>query len=147
MRIISFSWTTPALLAGEKTVTRRDWADNYAKGFRAGDLVAAYDRSQRIGGRQVATIRLTRDPYREGVQDIPEEDWYGEGFEFFRHHPSLLPSNAPRWMKQLLRSPNPRLAFKYACQGPPTRVYGLVESLWVVRFELVKTVNDGGAWP
>lgn len=41
MRIISFAWTSPALLAGAKTVTRRDWDDSYARRFSAGELVAA----------------------------------------------------------------------------------------------------------
>lgn len=33
MNIISFAWTTEALLCGQKSVTRRDWSDNYAAKF------------------------------------------------------------------------------------------------------------------
>jgi hypothetical protein len=39
MMTISFAWTTPALLAGHKTVTRRDWDAEYAIRFAAGQLV------------------------------------------------------------------------------------------------------------
>ena len=84
MKIISFAWTTPALLAGRKTVTRREWSNDYARRFRAGDLVAAYNRNPRHGGRQIATIRLTREPYRESTRSAPEEDYEGEGFAFLQ---------------------------------------------------------------
>lgn len=82
MKIISFAWTTPALLAGRKTVTRRDWQLGYASGFHAGDLVAAYNRSPRHGGRQVATIRLTRAPYLESTKEAPPEDYEAEGLAY-----------------------------------------------------------------
>ena len=52
VKIISFAWTTPALLAGRKTVTRRDWSDRYALLFHADDFVAGYNRSPRHGGRR-----------------------------------------------------------------------------------------------
>jgi uncharacterized protein YqfB (UPF0267 family) len=58
VKIISFAWTTPQLLAGKKTVTRRDWSDKYARQFRAGDLVQVYDKSPRAGGKRVAVIEI-----------------------------------------------------------------------------------------
>ena len=58
---ISFAWTSPALLPGRKTCTCRDWDDDYARRFRAGDVIAAYDRSPRYQGKQIATLRLTHD--------------------------------------------------------------------------------------
>ena len=42
-------------------------------------IVDAYDRSPRAGGQKVATIRLTCDPYRERLADMPEEDLAAEG--------------------------------------------------------------------
>ena len=71
MRIISFAWTTPALLAGAKTVTRRDWKGRHGMAFHEGDFVQAWDRSPRVGGKQVATIQLTESPY---VSDIYLDD-------------------------------------------------------------------------
>jgi hypothetical protein len=88
--IIAFAWTTPALLAGQKTVTRRDWsrthAERVAAAFRRGETFDAYDKSPRFKGRKVATIRLTREPYIEMSNEIPDADWYGEGFEFAMAH-------------------------------------------------------------
>lgn len=83
--IISFGWTTPALLAGQKTVTRRDWAPSHAAKFHAGMVVDAWNTSPRnVKGnpRKVATIRLTADPYLEATNLVPREDWDAEGFEY-----------------------------------------------------------------
>lgn len=83
--IISFAWTTPALLAGEKTVTRRDWDPNYARRFRKGMEVLAYDRQPRNGGKPIARLRLTEDARYEPDANAPDSDWAAEGFQFFRN--------------------------------------------------------------
>lgn len=88
--IISFAWTTPALLAGAKTVTRRNWKSAHAAKFKAGDLVDAWDRSPRFGGRKVADIRLTRDPYLESTADAPDSDYAAEGFDYLERHQQTL---------------------------------------------------------
>lgn len=118
MRIVAFASTTPALLGGAKTVTRRDWDPAYAARFRAGDLVAAWDRSPRAGGRKVATIRLTDAPILQDPFDAPEGDWEREGFAWMSVR-GLLCGNVPPeavWV-----------AWKHAPSQP----------LWVVRFALV----------
>jgi len=79
MLIISFANTTPALLAGIKTVTRRFWTAGHAAKFRKGMKVQAWDKSPRYKGRQVGVIRLTQDPYREPLGKMPEEDVRLEG--------------------------------------------------------------------
>lgn len=56
MRIISFGWTWPALVAKSKTVTRWDWDEDYARRFHKGDIVLAYDRSPRLGGRPTRAL-------------------------------------------------------------------------------------------
>jgi len=93
MKIISFAWTTPALLADppRKTVTRRNWKPEYAKRCKKGDLVAAYDKVPFHGGKHVATIQLTQDVYPEWSFWMPDEDYEVEGFAFFEEHPELLP--------------------------------------------------------
>ncbi|HWP58983.1 MAG TPA: hypothetical protein VNL14_13910 [Candidatus Acidoferrales bacterium] len=58
MTIISFAHTTPQLLERSKTVTRRDWTDKHAQKFRAGEVVQAYDKSPRCGGKRVCFIRI-----------------------------------------------------------------------------------------
>lgn len=85
-RIISFAWTTPALVAGVKTCTRRAWAPQYARHIHAGDLMTAYDRNPRAHGIPVATIKITADPYLEQTRDAPPEDFEREGFRWLAEH-------------------------------------------------------------
>jgi len=117
MRIISFAYTTPALLARRKTVTRREWKGTYARSFHAGDLVAAYDKSPRSGGHQVATIRLTCEPYPECTADIPPYDYENEGFQYMEEVGLLVQGIHPRIFWRSWKSAK------------------LV--LWVVRFRIV----------
>lgn len=83
MKTISFAWTTESLLAGRKTATCREWNDRYARQFRAGDLVAAYDRQPRFKGKQVAVIRLTHDATYGPWRDILTDPYEQEGFAWY----------------------------------------------------------------
>lgn len=82
--IISFAWTTPALLAGRKTVTRRQWSEKHASRFKEGTVVQAYDKSQRNGGKQVATLRVD-SIIHERTKFMTEQDYEGEGFAYLYH--------------------------------------------------------------
>ena len=94
-RIISFNWTTPALLADRKHCTRRDWADDYARRFKANEVCQAWDHQPRTGkGRKMADIRLTEKPHWEALADMPDSDYEEEGFKFFAEHPHLLPEQS-----------------------------------------------------
>lgn len=84
-RTISFAWTTPALISGNKTCTRRDWDPDYAARFRKGDEVIAYDKSPRQGGKPIARLRLTDDVRLEPDADAPDSDWIAEGFQWFQN--------------------------------------------------------------
>jgi hypothetical protein len=86
MKIISFAWTTPALLAGAKTCTRRDWKMEYAFRFKKGDLCLAYDKQPRFGGKPVAIIRLTATPIFESTKRAPLSDYAAEGFSWLKAH-------------------------------------------------------------
>ena len=79
MKIISFAWTTEAFLEGLKTVTRRDWSDKYAQRFHKGDFCKAYDKSPRNGGRCIGIIRLIKDPYKEPLSAMTDEEEKKEG--------------------------------------------------------------------
>lgn len=117
--IISFAWTTPALLAGAKTVTRREWKPEYASRFKVGMLVDAWDRSPRTGkGKKVATIRLTRDPYLQWTDDLPRSHYEREGFVWMEEN-GLEGS-----VRDTLGEWNMRPRF-----------------IWVVEFELVECVG------
>jgi len=74
MPIISFAWTTPAFVARQKTCTRRDWNDRYAKQFVPGRMAQAWDQQPRYGGRRIGTIELL-SMTRERYCDAPPGDW------------------------------------------------------------------------
>ncbi len=95
MRIISFSDTTEALLAGRKTVTRRQWKDTYAKTFHEGEYVQAYNKNPRNGGKPVAIIQLTQAPYLDAR--LLTTDWEAEGFAYMEEHGlTLFGGKTPR---------------------------------------------------
>lgn len=95
MNIISFGWTAPAIVVKVKRVTRRDWPDHYARQFRCGEAYQAYDRSPRVGGQKLFTIRLL-ELYKERACDVPEEDWELEGFAFLEQAGITLKGRTPR---------------------------------------------------
>ena len=129
-KIISFSWTSPALVARAKSCTRRDWNERYALSFREGELVQAWDRSPRVkGSRQIAWIRLTQDPSWEHMSSMPDSDYEAEGFKYFSEHPNLRGRNGV----PLASSLPGFLAW---------RIGG--GSMWVVRFKLEEIL--GGAY-
>lgn len=124
--IISFGWTTPALLAGHKTVTRRDWKAQHAEKFKAGMLVDAWNTSPRnvhMNPRKVAVIRLTQDPYLQQTRQAPTEDWDAEGFEYLSANGFLVAGKTPEALwNEWHRHGN----------------YG---ALYVVRFEVVEYIE------
>ena len=95
MRIISFGWTTAALLAGVKTVTRRDWKDSWARRFKKGDICQAYDKDPRYGGKRIGYIQLTEDPDKQAMIDMSCLDYLDEGFSYLDEHPELVPASCP----------------------------------------------------
>lgn len=121
MMVISFAWTTPALVAGQKTCTRRAWDARYAARFKSGQLVQAYDRQPRFRGKPVAIIRLTADPELQNTRDIPEEDYKREGFEYLQAAGIKVDGLLPQ-------------ALWTAWQIIP-------RDMWVVRFELVRLLE------
>lgn len=81
--ILTFAHTTPALLAGVKTVTRRDWKPQYAAKFQKGMIVDAWNFSPRNptkNPRRVARIELIADPILECTDRAPIADYHNEGF-------------------------------------------------------------------
>lgn len=102
--IISFGWTTPALLAGQKTVTRRDWSPKHAAKFKDGMLVDAWNTSPRnvhMSPRKVAVIRLTDTPELQLTCRTADVDWFAEGFQYLSEHGLKVGKETPRelWEK------------------------------------------------
>lgn len=122
MMILSFAETTPALLAGAKTVTRREWHPNHARKFTAGALVQAWDKTPRVkGAKRVGTIRLTAAPVLESTSLLRPEDWNDEGFAYMQARGLTLFGGVMPVDVWLDWHEQPR-------------------DLWVVRFELVGVV-------
>lgn len=117
MKIISFAWTSDALLAGEKTCTRRDWKEAWARLFREGDDIQAYTLSPLYGGKRIAIIRLTCHPYQERTGQAPGADFEAEGLLWMERNDLLIRGQSPTYFWDRWRERN--------------------ELVWVVRFELV----------
>jgi hypothetical protein len=128
VKIISFAYTTPALLAGAKTVTRRDWNAEYAQSFRRGEVVQAYDRNPRFHGKHVANIRLTEGPPWEAMHLMPDSDYIAEGFAWLHEHQDQI-SQAGRRVFGTFSFAD----FERWRQQPG--------GMWVVRFELVEVLG------
>jgi hypothetical protein len=84
MIIISFAWTTAALKAGLKCVTRRFWNQAYmekvwACAQRNGGWCQAYDKSPMYGGKLAGYVRLTKKPYLQDLDLVTDEDEIKEG--------------------------------------------------------------------
>lgn len=115
--IISFGKTTEALLAGEKTVTRRAWKPSHAARFHALDLVDAWSQLPRVkGSRKVAVIRLTADPVLSSI--YPLDDYWAEGLDWMEDEAQSIDGLEPVAFWQRWRRERPWL--------------------YVVRFELVE---------
>jgi hypothetical protein len=90
--MISFAWTTLALLCGEKTKTRRSWSDDYAAKFKAGMLVDAYDKSPRIGGLKIGEIEIRCDPLLQRTGNMTENDYKDEGLKWMEENSIYVPA-------------------------------------------------------
>lgn len=112
-----------ALLAGEKTVTRRAWTDAYARRFKPGMLVGAYNRQPRYGGVKQATIMITSAPFRQSTALLTEGDYVAEGLAYYDEHPELLPKK-----------------FGGSARGFFEDWKASAEDMWVVPFTLVSVV-------
>lgn len=81
---ISFAWTTPALLLGKKSVTRRDWHPKTIlqarRSMESKEPVKAYSRAQYRGGEHVADIRITEIIEDEDSRLLAPVEWVLEGF-------------------------------------------------------------------
>ena len=90
---IPFTWMTPALLAGCKSVIRRDWLEDGITTFHVGQFVLAYDFLPSAGGVPVAVIRLIDDPVVERSSNLTDIDYEEEGFGFLERFSFPLPGH------------------------------------------------------
>lgn len=126
--IITFAWTTPALLAGAKTVTRRLWTDDYARKFHVGDMVQAYDRNPRQYGQCVAVLQIESVTY-EADADAPDSDYEAEGFAWLAEHPEEYPKSRAAELRVTVT----RHAYNVWRQAGGSQ--------WVIRFKVISRVR------
>jgi hypothetical protein len=129
-RLISFASTTPALVTGNKIVTRRVWREATARQYHADDLVAAYDRNPRYKGQQVGLIQLTGDPVLEPISAMPDSDYAAEGFAWLWMNAYRLPPSTMELPLDWERF------YQWRDSGA---------QMWVLRFALVNLTPYGGA--
>lgn len=127
MKIISMAYTAPAVIARRKTVTRRQWNDRYAKTFRAGEIVAAYDKSPRFGGKKIAEIELTHAPYKMPLSQMPDDDYEAEGFAYLHETGTAAP---------------PSSGFRDFSMSSFETWRASGGDVWVVRFQVVSVVGE-----
>jgi hypothetical protein len=123
MKIISYAWTTPAILARRKTCTRRHWNDDYAGRFKAGELLAGYNRNPRFHGNQIAVVQLTMKPYKEPLAHVPDSDWEAEGFAYLTEIGATVNGKKPQEVWDMWKQS--------------------LDEEWVVRFEIVELIMRG----
>ncbi|UPY80340.1 hypothetical protein FH581_023945 [Leptospira weilii] len=90
MKIISFGYTAAPLLAGRKTITRREWKDEYALKFHPGEIVQAYDKQARFGGKKIGEIRISWI-IKQSPLLMPDSDYEEEGFAWLDENPEFIP--------------------------------------------------------
>lgn len=128
--ILSFAETTPALLAGAKTVTRREWADSHARKFTVGMPVQAWDKTPRVkGAKRVGTVKITQSPFQQWSCQAPESDWDAEGFQYLTDNGlTLFKGQTPRQVWNLWTA-------NHMGEGDEPEPHKYCALLWVVRFE------------
>ncbi|MEN6533790.1 MAG: hypothetical protein ABFD89_09025 [Bryobacteraceae bacterium] len=139
--IISFGWTWPAFVAGQKCCTRRNWKDStamsYAKAFSEGRSHDAYDKSPLYGGRKIGSLRLSVEPYKSPLSWMPDVDFRNEGFEWMSRNPHCVPNGA---YKEIWCAKNPRVLKDWHEAFERWRESNL--ELYVVRFDVISIRPD-----
>jgi len=116
---------SPALLAGQKSVIRRDWLEEEAAGFREGRFAWVYDHLPQAGGDPIAVIRFTSNPIREPTSQLTDHDYEEEGFAFLERFSFPIPQHVC-----------PLLEFFHLWKSMDIQ-------LWVLRFEVVELTPEG----
>lgn len=121
---MSFAYTLAPFLSGEKSRTRREWMEKYAKSFRKGDMVTALNKNWMYGGKRIAIIQLTADPFVQNTSEMTDEDYILEGFAYLEKNGLLF------------RGKEPRKAFD-AWKAEK-------KDIWVVDFKIIQKIADFG---
>jgi hypothetical protein len=81
------------------------------------DNLQALDRQVKFGGRRLALLELTSDPYKASTAGMTDEDWYASGFHIMESEGEVIDGETPGQMWLRLKSEAP-------------------EDLWVLDFKV-----------
>lgn len=129
-KILSYAYTTEALLAGVKFRTRRRWSRRYALSFHGAEVEQAWNRSPRVGGFYLGDVQLTADPFEQRTGQMTEEDYSIEGLAWMEDHGLMVPVSTPGGPPAPMQ---PREFFEKWREEN--------ETLWVVDFVPVKLMS------
>lgn len=77
---ISMSWTSPAWVSMNKTVTRRNWMPSTVKKFPKGKKFMAV--SSNYGGDALGVGEITENPFKQSTKELDWPDYINEGFHY-----------------------------------------------------------------
>lgn len=101
MKIVSFSWTWPALFFGAKLMTCRDWTADYGLKMARADVVEAWTylpRTKKPEAVPIARLKVESVRYErvcDGDTDIAQV-YVDEGFAYLRHEVGMAMVNRAR---------------------------------------------------
>lgn len=137
MKIVSFAWTSPMLVTGNKFCTRRDWNHRYADSFGGWpEKLQAYDRSPRAHGVQIGVIQLTHKPVWESLSEMTDEDYEAEGFSWALAHPAAF-------TKTIEGLPAGHFIREVCTREGFERWRNSGQMMWVIRFHLLELTDAG----
>lgn len=98
--IISMAYTTPAFVAGRKTITRRSWTFAHARAVDAAGKFDAYSRDPRYKGEFIGEAKLTdKVKLRRISEDSAEKIYIEEGFAYLDDKDGTLRKLVDEWRK------------------------------------------------
>ena len=86
LRWMEFGWLSPAVVEGHKTMTLRDWGQVEGAQWRQGELFYAYDDPPSAGGRKLALLRVSTQPYEDTTAALKPAAFQGLGLEYAVAH-------------------------------------------------------------
>lgn len=102
---VIFAHTAAPLLAGTKTVTRRNWPSDYAALFTPGSVHTAYDKSPRHGGKPIAFVK-TVSVRREALALLTNSAAYGKAEMALEGMADIAPADYVAAYRKMHRLPD-----------------------------------------
>jgi len=141
---LSFAWTTPPLVAGAKTVTRREWPPTHAIKYHAGAIVPAWSKQARFPGAEwVGQVTLTRSPYYEHISCEDVETLYvREGFKWLDDQWERIVHDPERPLWDITLGWHELDASYWVIEFPPAQVRRGMEDMFTTDLAIIDAVTS-----